>query len=199
MLDNFTNSLHSFKRILKQKGWYLVLIIVIASLDQITKGWAVDGLIYSQAQPFLPFFNFTLLHNTGAAFSFLSDAGGWQRFVLAGISLSISVVLLGWILVLGRHKKMELLAFSLILAGAVGNLWDRLALGYVIDFIDWYYPSADACLPLFYWRPLSSTCHWPAFNIADASICFGVFLLLLDLFRHSDKKASDKKELGEKH
>ncbi len=168
--------------IFKQKAIWLLVAFGIFCLDQVSKQWAVAALDYSQPQTFLPFFNFTLLHNYGAAFSFLSDAGGWQRWFFGIVALVVSIFLVIWILRLERHKKLELAGLTLILGGAIGNLYDRISLGYVVDFVDWFYPSANSCLPFFYARLDMQTCHWPAFNIADSAILAGVFLLVIDMF-----------------
>ncbi len=145
--------------------WYgLSLIIVV--LDQLTKWLASSNLDYGQSLEILPFFNFTLWHNTGAAFSFLSDAGGWQRGFFAVVSAVVSVVLVVWMYRLPKEQKLLLLALALILGGAVGNLYDRVALGYVVDFIDVYYKNS----------------HFPAFNIADSAISIGAGIMLLDMF-----------------
>ncbi len=182
--------------LLKQKILWLVLALLVIVLDQLSKSWAVNTLVFSQPQSFLPYFNFTLLHNYGAAFSFLHDAGGWQRWLFGVIALAVSTLLLIWILRLAADKKIELAGLSFILGGAVGNLWDRIHLGYVVDFVDWFYVSSGDCLWFFYGRPETQTCHWPAFNIADSAILAGVFLLLVDML--FCKKGLDKKELGKK-
>ena len=116
--------------------------------------------------PLLPYFNLTYVHNTGAAFSFLSDAGGWQRWFFAALAAIISVVLSVWLARLQKNETLLAVSLSLILGGAVGNLIDRLVYGYVIDFLDVYYQA---------W-------HWPAFNIADSAITLGVALLLAESF-----------------
>lgn len=167
---------------LKQKNRWLLLAIGVLVLDQVTKQLAANVLEYANPQAFLPFFNFTLLHNEGAAFSFLSDAGGWQRWFFGIVALVVSVFLLIWILRLEHTKKIELAGLSLILGGAVGNLWDRVTLGYVIDFVDWFYPSTNTCFIFFYSRVDMQTCHWPAFNIADSAILLGASLLIIDMF-----------------
>lgn len=151
--------------------WYgLSLIIVL--LDQWTKWLASAKLDYGQPLELFSFFSFTLWHNTGAAFSFLSDAGGWQRGFFATVSALVSVVLVVWMYRLPREQKLLMLALALILGGAVGNLYDRVALGYVVDFIDVYYKNY----------------HFPAFNIADSAISVGAGIMLLDMFlnRHED-------------
>lgn len=167
---------------IRHKIWFFCLAVSLLLLDQLTKNLAVDILkVQYQVKEFLPYFNFTLLYNKGAAFSFLSDAGGWQRWFFGITAFVVSIILVIWILRLDRNKTLELLGLSCILGGAIGNLWDRIILSYVVDFIDWYYP-AESCLPFFYYRADLGSCHWPAFNIADASIFVGVVLLLIDMF-----------------
>jgi signal peptidase II len=144
--------------------WVSVLVIV---LDQLTKLWAVSALDYAEPVAVVPFFNLTLLHNTGAAFSFLSEAGGWQRWFFALVALIISGVILGWLRRLPRDKVWLAIALALVLGGALGNVWDRLTLGYVIDFLDLYYRG---------W-------HWPAFNLADSAIFVGAAMLIIDSLR----------------
>jgi len=187
----FKNTKQKSVWLLKQKGVWLCLALLIFIADQVTKSWAASVLSYSDPQSFLPFFNFTLLHNYGAAFSFLSDAGGWQRWFFGIVALAVSVFLVVWIFKLESSKKIELAGLSFILGGAVGNLYDRIVLGYVIDFVDWFYPAAESCLPFFYGRPELQTCHWPAFNIADSSILLGVALLIVDMF-FADKEQKEK-------
>lgn len=151
--------------------WY-GLSMVIIGLDQWTKWLASAKLDYGQPLELLPFFNFTLWHNTGAAFSFLSDAGGWQRGFFATVSALVSVVLVVWMYRLPKDQKLLMLALALILGGAIGNLYDRVALGYVVDFIVVHYANY----------------HFPAFNIADSAISVGAGMMLLDMFlnRHAD-------------
>ncbi len=144
--------------------WLTLLVII---LDQVSKAMAVQWLTLYQALPVLPGFNLTLVHNTGAAFSFLSEAGGWQRYFFIALTLVISLVLLIWLTRLPAGKSMLAGALALILGGAVGNLWDRLHYGYVVDFIEVYYNQ---------WS-------WPVFNIADSAITLGAALLILDTFR----------------
>ncbi len=143
-------------------------------LDQITKIVALQKLELHQQVPVMTSFNFTLMFNEGAAFSFLSDAGGWQRWLFTGLALVVSLFLIGWILKLPKEEKWTGVALSLVLGGAVGNLIDRVRLGYVVDFIQWYYDR-------FY---------WPAFNIADAAITIGtVILLATSIFSGKEVKA----------
>lgn len=146
--------------------WYGLALLVLV-LDQFSKTWFSANLEYATPWVITDFFNFTLLHNTGAAFSFLSDSGGWQQWLFAGIASVVSLVLVVWIYRLGSSKAMESAALALVLGGAVGNLIDRLQLGYVVDFIVVHYEQH----------------YWPAFNIADSAICVGAFLIVVDGFR----------------
>lgn len=144
--------------------WLSLLILV---LDQASKLLIDASLQLYEAIPLMPSFNLTYARNTGAAFSFLSDAGGWQRWLFAGLAVLMSSFIAWWLKKLGQHEKLMAAALSLVLGGAIGNLIDRVAYGYVIDFLDVYYQD---------W-------HWPAFNIADSAICIGVAIMLLDSFK----------------
>jgi len=146
---------------------WLWISLLVVGLDQWTKHLAVAGLAMYDPVPVMPYFNLMLAHNTGAAFSFLAGAGGWQRWFFVALTLVISVVLLVWLYRLNRTQKLLPMALALVLGGAIGNVYDRLLYGYVIDFIDWY----------------AGSYHWPAFNIADAAICIGAGLLILDSFK----------------
>lgn len=152
--------------------WLTLLAIV---LDQGSKLMVDSSMQLYQSIPLLPFFKLTYVHNTGAAFSFLAQAGGWQRWFFAGLALVISVIIAVWLSRLQKHETLLAVSLSLILGGAVGNLIDRLAYGYVIDFLDVYY----------------DTWHWPAFNIADSAITLGVVLMLLESFGLGKAKASE--------
>ena len=145
---------------------WLALACLCIAFDQYTKHIASLYLVYNQPVPVVPFLNWTLLHNFGAAFSFLSDAGGWQRYFFAGLAAVVSVVLTVWLLRLPKTQKVLPLAIALILGGAVGNLIDRATLGYVVDFIHVYYQQHN----------------FPAFNIADSAITVGTILLIIDTF-----------------
>jgi len=138
------------------------LVFIIFFLDLITKNYAINNLILNHSITINNYLNFTLAFNYGAAFSFLSDAGGWQRFFFIIFSLFVIFVI---IIILIKDKNAEYIAFSFILAGALGNLYDRIFFGYVIDFIELHYNN-------FY---------WPIFNIADIAISTGVILLLYSL------------------
>lgn len=142
--------------------WFFLSIAVIIA-DQVSKHYALVGLDAYQPYPIMPMLNFTLAYNTGAAFSFLSTAGAWHQWLLTGFSLLVSFAIVIWMIRSASTLKYQLLALSLILGGAIGNLIDRLRLGYVIDFIDVYYKSY----------------HWPIFNIADSAITIGTFIMAL--------------------
>jgi len=145
---------------------WLALSALLVAADQITKYVAVQQLVLNQIVAVTPFFNLVLVYNAGAAFSFLSDAAGWQRGFFIGIALIASA----WILYLLRrypHQRLFALALSLVLAGAVGNVIDRVLHGAVIDFLDFH----------------AFGYHWPAFNVADSAISCGAALLIWDAFR----------------
>ena len=149
----------------RRSGWrWLWLTALIIVIDQASKLWAVASLQLYQSIEVLPFFNLTLVHNPGAAFSFLSDASGWQRWFFVVLASVISVVILVWMRRLAASERRPAVALALILGGAVGNVLDRFQHGYVIDFIDVYYRD---------W-------HWPAFNVADSAITVGAALMILD-------------------
>lgn len=153
---------------------WVIFAAVIVLVDQITKVWADASLVYGQPNPVLPVLDITLHYNPGAAFSFLSDAGGWQRWFFTVISAAVSVYLLVWLMKLSRQQWLLSMALTLVLGGALGNLWDRVRLGHVIDFISVHWGNA----------------YFPTFNIADAAISVGAVLLIIDTFIHSD--AGDK-------
>ena len=141
------------------------LAVVIA--DQATKVAAVALLDPASSVELIPTLNLVLAYNTGAAFSFLSTAGGWQRWLFIGLAVVICGFILHWLRDLPRGARWFPLALSLILGGAVGNVIDRVRIGAVVDFIDFHVGD---------W-------HWPAFNVADSAICVGAALLVLGMFR----------------
>ena len=145
---------------------YYLLAIVIIVLDQITKYWVQGSFFEGQRLQLLPFFDFTLVYNKGAAWSFLSNAGGWQRWFFTAISSVVSIILIIWISRLESTQKCLLLALSCILGGAIGNLIDRVLLGKVVDFLLFYYDGS----------------YFPAFNVADAAITIGAIFMLLDMY-----------------
>jgi signal peptidase II len=146
---------------------YLTVSAVIIVLDQVTKWLMVSWLALYETVAVMPYFNLTMAHNYGAAFSFLAQAGGWQRWFFIVLAIVISIVLIVWLAKLKPHAKLEAISLSLILGGAIGNVIDRIVYGYVVDFLDVYIGSS----------------HWPAFNVADSAICIGAVLLILDSFK----------------
>ncbi len=145
--------------------WLWVTLLVLI-LDQWTKVLASQHLAQGEIIEIFSWFDLRLAHNFGAAFSFLSDAGGWQRWFFTIVAILISGAILYWLRSLPRSARFEGIAFALVLSGALGNVYDRIMLGYVIDFIDWH----------------AAGYHWPAFNIADAAITLGVVMLLIESF-----------------
>ena len=146
---------------------WLWLSVVVIVLDQATKFLVTRFLALYERVEVLPVLDFTLLHNTGAAFSMLAGASGWQRWFFIGLACVVSVVLVVWIWRTPRGEKLLPLALSLILGGAIGNVIDRIWHGYVVDFIHAHWGEA----------------YFPAFNIADSAITIGAALLILDAFR----------------
>jgi len=144
-------------------AWLLISALIVV-LDLWTKALATESLSLYRPVELTSWLNMTLAHNYGAAFSFLSDAGGWQRWLFTGLASVVTLVLIVWLLRLPTSEKLTAAALCLIIGGAVGNLIDRVINGYVVDFIDVYVND---------W-------HWPAFNVADSAITCGVILLLLD-------------------
>jgi len=142
---------------------WLVLAACLLVADQLTKLWFDSTLRYGDRLNVLPFFDFTLLYNRGAAFSFLADQAGWQRWFFTVLGLGASAFML-WMMHKNRSQTRLLLALALILSGALGNVIDRVAYGHVIDFL------------LFYWK----NWYYPAFNVADSCITLGAILMILD-------------------
>ena len=154
----------------KYKIFLFIWVIIWIVFDQVTKQWAEQSFEFAVANPVLPFLNWTLVYNTGAAFSFLADFSGWQRWFFIIVSALASLGLIYWILKLKDHQKFTGLGLAFILSGAIGNLIDRSLYGHVIDFIDMYY----------------KTWHWPVFNTADIAVCIGVVMLLINSFFEQD-------------
>jgi signal peptidase II len=147
---------------------WLSLSLLVIVLDLWTKYLVESSFRYGEFREVLPFFNLTLAYNPGAAFSFLADAGGWQRWFFVGVGVFATVLILGWLLSL-RNNRVLAGGLSLILGGALGNLHDRLLHGHVVDFLD------------FHWAGN----HFPAFNIADSAITLGAILLIVDMILES--------------
>ena len=155
-----------------KKGISLSIALLIILLDQLSKYWAISHLVPFESVPVLPILSWSLAFNSGSAFSFLANAGAWHMWFFMGLSTVISVGLIIWIFKLDanhKHGFYQMLALVFILGGAIGNLIDRIKIGYVIDFIDVYYKSY----------------HWPVFNLADTAICIGgAWLALVWLREH---------------
>lgn len=152
-------------------GWlWLPLSLVVIVLDQLSKVWIVHHFGLYERHDVLPVLDLTLMYNTGAAFSFLSSASGWQRWVFVALAFVVGVAILVWMRRLqARSQWMLCCSFALILAGAIGNVIDRLRIGHVVDFIHAHWNDA----------------YFPAFNLADSAITVGAALLLLDAWRES--------------
>ncbi|MBA6224694.1 signal peptidase II [Colwellia sp. MB02u-18] len=147
---------------------WLTLVFLVA--DQVTKQLIVSNMDLYQSIDILPFFNFTYVHNLGAAFSFLADQGGWQRWFFTAIAAIASIVFIVWLAKTPKQQALLSVAFALMLSGAVGNLIDRVLFGYVIDFLDFY----------------GFGYHFPAFNIADSMIFIGAALMIFDSFKNGE-------------
>ncbi|MBC7623240.1 MAG: lipoprotein signal peptidase [Aeromicrobium sp.] len=155
----------------KQNGrfaWlhWLWISVVVLVIDQITKQAITASFQYGESKYIFSWFNLVLAHNSGAAFSFLASASGWQREFFVVLTTIISCVLL-WMLKSNSTNRMLSIALALVLGGAFGNLYDRVQHGYVIDFVQWHVAGY----------------YWPAFNVADSAICLGAVMLVLDSFR----------------
>ncbi len=154
-------------RLLRTRGassWLWLSLAVIA-IDQLTKLVADQYLEYARPKVVLPFLDFTLLYNKGAAFSFLANAGGWQRWLFVSLGIGVSALVLHWLPRLPQRGQARLAAaLALIMGGALGNVIDRVAYGHVIDFIHAHYEQL----------------YWPAFNVADMAISVGAALLIID-------------------
>jgi len=155
---------------------WLWLSAAVVALDQATKYLVARNFELHEAVEILPFFSLVLVHNTGAAFSMLHDAGGWQRWGLSALAGAVSIAIMVWLPRLRASSWRLPLALALILGGTLGNLCDRLALGYVIDFLDFYIGAR----------------HWPAFNVADSAITVGALLLILDTLRREPANAAER-------
>ncbi len=152
--------------------WLWVTVIVIL-LDYYSKLWVAAHLAYYEPLTILPVFNLTLTRNTGAAFSFLHSASGWQNLMFIIFALTVSVMILGWLFTLPRRNWWLGIALSLVLGGALGNVWDRFTYQYVIDFLDFHFED---------W-------HFAIFNVADAAITVGAFMIILYWWRTGNNKS----------
>jgi signal peptidase II len=147
------------------RGWtrWLLLSAAIVAADLATKEWVSSVFRYGESVAVTPFFNLVLVHNTGAAFSFLAGAGGWQRWFFSAVAIAISGVIV-WMLRKPGNGQLLSAALALVLGGAIGNLYDRVTLGHVVDFIQVH----------------AAGYYFPAFNVADSAITVGVVLLIWD-------------------
>lgn len=146
---------------------WLWLSVIWLIVDQVTKHWVAGNFDLYESVNVLPFFSFTYVHNTGAAFSFLADQGGWQRWFFTAIATVASIIFVVWMAKTPRSNVLLSVAFACMLSGAVGNLIDRALLGYVIDFLD------------FHWAGY----RFPAFNVADSMIFIGAALMIFESFK----------------
>jgi len=144
---------------------WLWLSLMVVLLDQASKQLIVASFMLYENLEILPVFNLTLVYNKGAAFSFLSDQPGWQRWFLAGVAAVVTLVMILWLRGLKQHERLTAMALGLIIGGAVGNLIDRVLLGHVVDFLDFHFGQH----------------HWPAFNVADSAISIGVAIMLYEI------------------
>lgn len=149
----------------KWQSWFGISAIIVA-LDLYTKHLVQKAFDYGERLTITSFFELVRFHNEGAAFSFLADAGGWQKWFFTAVSV-VAVVVITYLIIKYRTQKLFCWGLALVLGGAIGNLYDRVTLGYVVDFLYFH-------LNEFY---------WPAFNVADSAICVGVALLLWDSFK----------------
>lgn len=156
---------------------WLWLVLVVIGIDFASKQWIMNNLMLHQSMPVIPLFNFFYAHNYGAAFSFLADKGGWQRWFFAAIAVAIVAVLLVMMYRSKAAHKLNNIAYALIVGGALGNLFDRAYHGFVVDFIDFYIGD---------W-------HFATFNIADCGICIGAGLIVLEGFITPAAKQSERK------
>ena len=147
---------------------YLSISAIVFALDLLTKYLIQQHFVFGDLYSVTSFFDLVRYHNEGSAFGFLNDAGGWQKWFFNGISIVASVVII-YLLKKHTNEKLFCAGLALVLGGAIGNLYDRITLGYVVDFLNFHLNNH----------------YWPAFNVADSAICVGVGLLLLDSFKAS--------------
>lgn len=145
--------------------WFGISAVVIA-LDLYSKHVIQAAFVYGEQLKITSFFDLVHYHNEGSAFGFLNDAGGWQKWFFTAISI-VAVVVITYLIKKNSTQKLFCLGLALVLGGAIGNLYDRITLGYVVDFLNFHINNY----------------YWPAFNVADSAICIGVGLLLLDSFK----------------
>jgi signal peptidase II len=171
-------------------GILLSFAVFILALDQWTKHIALQNLRFEgDTIPFLSWWSWTLVHNHGAAFGLFRNLPDAFRTVFFMVMPFAVLGILWWTYV--RHFKAQErlgpLAMGLVLGGALGNFVDRIRFGYVVDFVDWFYPTTGSCLPLFY-HLTGDACHWPVFNVADSAIMVAMGLLIIHSFKHPQSK-----------
>jgi signal peptidase II len=145
--------------------WFSISAIVIV-LDLYTKHLILGAFQFGEQLKITSFFDLVRYHNEGAAFGFLNDAGGWQKWFFTAISI-VAVIVITYLIKKNPSQKLFCLGLALVLGGAIGNLYDRITLGYVVDFLNFHIDNY----------------YWPAFNVADSAICVGVAILLIDSFK----------------
>ncbi|NOX26789.1 MAG: signal peptidase II [Gammaproteobacteria bacterium] len=155
-------------------GLFVALFVI--AVDQLTKLWALDVLLPYDPVAIFSGLNMTLAFNPGVAFSLFDDSGDMGRWLLSGLAIAVSIFLVIWLWRLVHDERFIAGALGLVLGGALGNVIDRIRLGYVVDFVDVYYKQS----------------HWPAFNIADAAITLGAILLVWDTLFHQEKQSAKK-------
>lgn len=156
--------------VFKKNIFWLLIAIAVFIADRLTKLLVVKYLVFNQATEILPFFNLFFTLNPGAAFSFLSDASGWQAWLFIAVGVIASLLIAFWQMHITNNRWLQI-ALALVLGGTLGNLFDRIFFGYVIDFLDFYYSSS----------------HFPAFNLADSAICIGTAMLVIDMLTKKNK------------
>ncbi len=168
-------SMHSSK--VKQSGWlFLWISALVLVLDQWTKYLASSHLELYVPNKITGFFNLTLMHNEGVAFSILAEQSGWQRYFISVVASAIVIWLLYWLYQNSKTMKLQNTALVLVVGGALGNIWDRVNLGYVVDFVELHYAGY----------------YWPAFNVADSAIFLGAVLLIVDAFKNKEPAGEEK-------
>jgi len=155
--------------------WLTLLCLIV---DQVTKHQVVGSMELYESIKVFSFFSITYVHNLGAAFSFLADEGGWQRWFFTSVAAIASIVFIVWLAKTPKNQKLLSIAFALLLSGALGNLIDRALFGYVIDFLDFYIGDN----------------HWPVFNVADSMIFIGAALMIFDSFKNNNKDNKKNKK-----
>ncbi len=157
---------------------YLWISVIVIIVDLWTKYAVLGSMKLFESIQLTSFFNLTYVRNYGAAFSFLHEAGGWQRWLFTGIAIAVSVIIIWYLKQMPKQQHRLPIAFTFILGGAIGNVYDRLVHGYVVDFLDFYV----------------GTYHWPAFNIADSAIFVGAALLIYDMLVSGKEEATQTNE-----